>query len=347
MSSNSYAYTYAPAKRYAIDLTLSENPLGCSLKVKKAIKRASEDIHKYPYEGHKLVHLLAKHHGIKEENIMLGAGANQLLEDVLKVYALGKNIVVPAASFPESVACVATLGGHVKKIPLNEDLTIDCAKLLSAVQEDTALIHVCNPNSPTGIWTNVDDLWQAANQSPVPLLISEAGIDFIGKSILGKGIHKNVIVVRSFSKAYGLAGLRIGYVVAHASMIARLKQNLGSYRASSLSIAAAIAALKDQDHLKKSITYILREKAWLMGQMQKLGFEVVNSEGQNFIARVPKSFKTAQDFCAKAAEYGIGVIDCSLYEGLEKHIRITPQKHIINQEYILTLNTLLENQDEK
>lgn len=335
-------HTYAPKRRTAIDLSISENPLGCSPSAKQAIAHAASSVHLYPYGGDELVHLLAEHHEILPSNILLGAGANQILADVLKALALGKGIVLPTANFPEPIARVTSLGGYAESVPLHADLSINLEGLLTAVKSDTALIHLCNPNNPTGIWTELLALRKLANQSPVPLLISEAGADFIGQTVANGPLHRNIIVVRSFSKAYGLAGLRIGYLIASEETIALIKSHLGSYRTNSIGIAAAIAALKDQAFLQQSVEYILTEKAWLMREMSALGFQVVPSQGQNFIAKVPAQFATADIFCAKAQEHGVSVISCSLYEGLENYIRLTPQKREVNEKYIKILNKIME-----
>jgi histidinol-phosphate aminotransferase len=337
---NSYSHTYATSKRATIDLSLSGNPLGASPKTTEAIVDATRKLHIYPDEEKTLITLIARHHHIAEESILLGAGANQLLEDFLKVFALRKNIVVPSATFPESIACMATLQGSVKKVPLKDNFSMNLNGLLKACTADTALIHLCNPNNPTGLWTESNQLLQLAEQSPVPLLISEAGADFVGQSMIGQSCHSKIIVVRSFSKAYGLAGLRIGYSVASPKIIAVMKSNLRSYGVSSLAIAAAIVAMQDQDHLRKSVAYILQEKAWLMREMDTLDFITIPSQGQTFIAQIPKKFGSANQFCAIAKEYDMAVVNCSLYPGLDQYIRISPQNHKTNKKFISILKKM-------
>lgn len=337
---NSYSHTYAVTQRAIIDLSLAENSLGPSPNATKAIINAAGKSHIYPHDEEILIALIAKHYNIAEDMILLGAGANQLLEDYLKVFALNKNIVVPSATFPESVACMSTLNGSVKTVSLCCDLSLNLKAMLKACTSDTGCIHLCNPNNPTGIWTECDQLWELADLSPVPLLISEAGADFVRKTIINRSLHPNIIVVRSFSKAYGLAGLRIGYSVASPEVIATMKSNVRSYRTSSLAIAAAIAAIQDQEHLQQSIAYILQEKAWLMRKMSALGFKIVPSQGQTFIAQVPNQFDSADHFCAVAKEYGMAVVNCSLYPGLDQYIRISPQQHVINKKFILILKKM-------
>lgn len=337
---NSYSHTYAKHQRAAVDLSLSENPLGPSPKAIKSIVKTAETLNLYPNQEKTLITLLAQHHDIPEDMILLGAGANQLLEDYLKVFALNKCIVVPSATFPESVACMATLNGSVKIVPLQGDFSLDLHALRKTCTSHTAFIHLCNPNNPTGIWTACGLLEELAKVSPVPLLISEASADFVGQTLINRSLHPNIIVVRSFSKAYGLAGLRIGYSIASPEKIAHIKSNLRSYRVSSLAISAAIAALQDQEHLKKSIAYILQEKTWLMQEMQALDFKIIPSQGQTFIAQVPKEFGNAHHFCHIAKQYDMAVVNCSLYAGLDQYIRVSPQKHIINKKFILILKKI-------
>ena len=340
---SSYSHTYSISERSTIDFTLSENPLGPSPKVIRAIKVAAQQSHLYPEAEKQLVTAIAEHHKVSEDMILVGAGANQLLEDYLKVIGLGKNIVAPTATFPESIACVATLQGSVTHVPLHSTLELNTEGLLNACRIDTALIHLCNPNNPTGIWTSLSEVLSLAERSPVPVLISEAGADFVGETLIHPQLHPNLIIVRSFSKAYGLAGLRVGYSVASPKIITKMKGHLRSYRVSSLALIAAIAALKDQDHLKKSIAYVLREKVWLMGEMDDLGFHIPHSNGQNFVARVPTKFTDANDFCAIAKRHGVAVVNCSLYPGLDQYIRVSPQKHVINKNLIKILNKIMEN----
>lgn len=342
---NQSPQTYAPKQRAAIDLSLSENPLGASPKVAEAIIKAAEGVHLYPCNEEALVALIAKHHRISHETILLGAGANELLEDYLKVFALRKSIAVPAASFPESVSVMRILQGTMDEVSLNPDRTLNLHALLQRVHACTAFIHLCNPNNPTGIWTEPSLLLRLADQSPVPLLISEAGADFVGQTILDQPLHPNLIIVRSFSKAYGLAGLRIGYSVASPAIISFMKKNLRSYRMDSLAIAAAAAALQDQDHLRNSIVYMRQEKSWLMREMSILDFKVIPSDGQCFIAQVPEKFGTAEQFCKIAKQHGLAVVNCSLYEGLEQFIRISPQKRETNEKFILILK-IMEKKNE-
>jgi len=337
-----YEHTYACTNRSVIDLTLSENPLGPSPKAIVAITKALSGINNYP-SGEELIKALAAHHNISGTNIIVGAGANQLLEDILKIYALNQGIIVPSVTFPESVACITTLGGYAKTVPLKADFTLDLKALFTALEPDIALIHICNPNNPTGIWHNSRELISLADNLTVPLLISEVSADFIGDSILNHAIHENIIVVRSFSKAYGLAGLRVGYIVASEERINYMKRRLGSYRANSLGIAGAIAALRDSEHLNSSVNYLLQEKLYLMDSLKALGFEVITSQGQTFIAKVPKYFSNATTFCQTIAKHNMAVVNCSLYEGLEQYIRIAPQKHHINKQFILTLTKIIRD----
>ena len=116
-----------------------------------------------------------------------------------------------------------------------------------------------------------------------------------------------------------------------------MKRRLGSYRTNSLGIVGAIAALQDSKYLNSSVNYLLQEKLYLMDLLKALGFEVIPSQSQTFIAKVPKYFSNATTFCQTIAKYNIAVVNCSLYERLEQYIRIAPQKHHINKQFIVPL----------
>ncbi|MBU2546364.1 MAG: histidinol-phosphate aminotransferase family protein [Gammaproteobacteria bacterium] len=336
-----YTHTYAQSERCVIDLTLSENPLGCSETVKPAIQKGLNDLHRYPHHEEPLIQALAKHHGVSPRQILIGAGANQLLEDVFRILACQKGVLTSIAVFPEPLAYIETLGGYSVTIPLKEGFHVDIDTLLKEITAEIGLIYLCNPNNPTGITTPTKEILSLTKQTQLPVVVSEAGMDFVGRSLIHKNMPSNLLVIRSFSKAYGLAGLRIGYVVAHAEMIARLKRSLSAFRVNALALKAAIAVLQDQEHLRFSIQYLLKQKQILMDEMQKFGFEVVPSEGQTFIAQVPQHFKNATDFCEKAKKHGVSVVDCSLYAGLERYIRIAPQLQEVNQRFLSILKTIV------
>lgn len=333
--------TYAIKNREQIDLTLSENPLGPSPKVKEAIISAIDTVSYYVNNEEMLINLIAAHHSISVDTILLGAGANGLLQDFLNAFALNKNIIAPIATFPESVAQMSTIGGSVEFVPLMPDMGLDLQALLNRINSNTGLIHFCNPNNPTGIWTNTDQILSLADRSPVPLLISEVGSEFIGDSVIGS-LHPNIIIIRSFSKVYGLAGLRVGYSIAQKELTDRVRSQLISYRVSGMAIDAAIAAMLDEGHVQKSIEYILREKEILMSSMQALGFDITPSNGQTFIAKVPSKFKDADTFCDIIKKYGVAVVNCSIYDGLEQYIRISPQSKETNYKYLEILKLLGE-----
>lgn len=336
-----YEHTYAHIKHAVIDLTLSSNPCRASPHVAAAIKNYAENVHDYP-DSAQLTAAIAEHHNVSVDNVLVGSGANQIIEDILKIYALNCGIITSSATFPEPIACITTLGGYAKSIPLLGDYNVDLNGLLNGVDNNVSMIYLCNPNNPTGLWLDPKKIIAMADSSSVPILLSEVGADFIGDSVINHKIHRNIIVVRSFSKAYGLAGMRIGYIVAEAKNIAYIKRRLGSYRTSSIAMQAALAALHDQEHLRASINYILNEKSYLMSEMYKLGFEAIPSQGQTFIAKVPPCFIDANGFCEYIAAHGVAVVNCSLYEGLERYIRISPQKHHINEQFILIITEIIK-----
>lgn len=338
----SYLNTYGIKEKNAIDMTLSENPLGCSRKVHFALKKYLNKLHQYPGDLElQLRQKLASKFDIPEEMVHVGDAANGLLEDVIKIFGQGKNIVCPMASFPEPIYAVSSFGGTCTLIPLDTNFSINLDALANNIKENTALIYLCNPNNPTGIYINSEKILDFAAKIKCKLLVSEASVEFVqGKTLINKEIPKNLIIVRSFSKAYGLAGLRSGYLIAAPEIIYELKCNTRSYKLSGAAAVASMAALEDDKFLQKSLTYIEKEKTYLINEMLRLGFVVLPSDAQNFIAKLPEKFINATEFTNAAKLRGIAVVDCTRY-GLERYIRVSPQQHKINKKYINALNQII------
>ncbi|MEN9653955.1 MAG: hypothetical protein RL235_67, partial [Chlamydiota bacterium] len=268
-----------------------------------------------------------------------------LLESFLKLYLIEKKrVVIPTGNFPESVSAVHSLGGVVDGILLEANTqAIDLDAMLQACcPTTTACVHLCNPNNPTGLWINLEQLLEFTTQvAPIPVCVSEANADFIGQTLISSSMPSNLVVVRSFSKAHGLAGLRVGYAVAAPEVIRRFKENTRNFRVSTLSQVAALAALDDVEHLRESVSYMLREKQRLMESMADFGFGVVASEGHTFIAKVPPCWGSADSLCSKLAQEKVAVVNCSIYPGLSEYIRIAPQSVETNDQFIAVMKGLV------
>jgi len=206
-----------------------------------------------------LIEAIAEKHGLNNDNVLVGAGSTQIIDAVVQLAALQKGSFILARPTFSRLAGAAEKAGLQKiEVSLNANKQHDLAAMLHAVRQDTRLIYICNPNNPTGTICEHGALTafikEASKHSLV--MVDEAYIDYTNEQSVSGLVadNKSLIVVKTFSKIYGLAGARIGYALAHANTIERLQElqcgaNIGI---STASLAGAMAALKDDDHVKKT-----------------------------------------------------------------------------------------------
>jgi histidinol-phosphate aminotransferase len=336
---------YSPPKRYEIDLSISENPLGCSTAVKEAVIKQFEVVNRYPdKKGVALSRAIADKNNISQENIILGVGANGIIQDFVKAFIKpGDNIVMPDLSFPEPAFGASALGGYAKHVSVTKDFRIDFEGMLSAVDNKTRLIFLCNPNNPTGLYEEPETIINFASRVKCPVIISEANIEYAGKSLLDyNDLPDNLVIVRSFSKIYGLAGFRIGYAICSTEYIKLINLYRSPFEVNALAQVAAVAALRDQIHVSCSVKYILKQNELLKNELKLLGFEIVPSNCSYFMAKIPKVFLSSTDFINRLREVNCNVVDCAIFPSLnQKYVRIAPQLENENRQFIAILKTLL------
>lgn len=236
-----------------------------------------------------MVSELAKRNSVKEENILLGAGSTEILDLVAKFVALEKgNYVIADPSYDYWTVVLDNLGLTKNKIPLTTDKKINLQAMLKAVNQETKLVYICNPNNPTTTICEREALVEFVKNIPknTIILIDEAYLEFTKQKSLSNMIneHKNIIVAKTFSKIYGLAGARIGYAIANTELINNLDklQSNTNNSVSVLSKLAAIASLKDEKFV--SNCFLLNENArkYTISELKKLNCECISSN-TNFI----------------------------------------------------------------
>ncbi|MCB0667026.1 MAG: histidinol-phosphate aminotransferase family protein [Saprospiraceae bacterium] len=243
-------------------LLANENPYGPSPKARLAMMEYTRMGNRYGHtQAEELIAKLAKLEGVSENCILLGPGSSDLLEKTATVmFHKGGNVVMADPSYMSLVKTAQYFGAEMKGIPLTEDYAHDLVKMKSAIDDKTRLVYICNPNNPTGSVTSSEKLYQFCETTAeqVPVFVDEAYLEFIENgrkdsmvNLVAKG--KNVIVSRTFSKIHGMAGLRVGYIVALPAVIEEIaalsRSNMGMNIAS---LQAAMASLDDEDFLKMS-----------------------------------------------------------------------------------------------
>lgn len=328
------------------DLSLSENPLGCSPKVFSVLKKSLSDIHKYPDPASsRLKNALSDKFAIAQDSIVVTNGSEALIDLIPRAFLNpGDEVILPVVNFPLIERMVILNRGRAVFSKMTSSFDIDIADIKKKVTKKTKIVFLCNPNNPTGkVLPRRQILALAKAISPILLVVDEANIEFGGDSVV-KAVKRqqNIFVIKTFSKGFGLAGLRIGIGFGPKELIAAMDAIRQPFGLHALAEHAAIAALNDVDFIEKTRKHMNREREFLTKQLRKRGFEVVDSQANNLLVRVDKLFGTSTRFCELLSQKGVSVVNCNSFRGLgEKFIRVSPRKRFVNREFLRVVDTLL------
>lgn len=315
-------------------LASNENPLGPSRKALAALKTAVKTVNIYPDGGsHCLRNRLAQKFAVAPMEIVLGNGANELIELAIRTFVTQEDEgIFCQHAFPMfKISCMAH-GVPFREIPCG--LRFDLDLLQSSISERTRLIYLPNPNNPTGTHVSTDELkgFLAALPARVMLLIDEAYFEFADAADYPDSLQiwkkeqnrQRMIVLRTFSKAYGLAGLRIGYGFASAENVDLIDRVRMPFNISSLAQQAALAAIDDQEHVSRTRSLCLRERKRFMREFSKLGLEPVPSQGNFLLINTRKAApdRTAIAVYEELLKRGVIVRPMAAW-GLESCLRVS------------------------
>lgn len=332
----------------SIKLASNENPLGPSPKAVEAIGGALAQLHRYPDgSGYYLRKRLSEKFALPFEGIVLGNGSNEIIELAIRAFLLdGDEVIMPAPSFLVYKLAVQTMGGKTVAIPL-KNFTIDLEKTAEAVTPRTKMIFVNNPNNPTGTVVGKEDFEAFLSKIPpqVVVVLDEAYIEFardpdtpLGFDYINrKGPH--VIVLRTFSKAYGLAGLRIGYGVMNPSVADYLNRVRQPFNTGTLAQVAALAALEDEDFLRRTQSVVWGGLDYLYRELARLGLKALPTQTNFFLIEMPCDAKRV--FEAMLCR-GVIVRAMNAY-GMDCTIRINAGLPAENERFIQALGETLAN----
>ncbi|OHU99786.1 histidinol-phosphate transaminase [Mycobacterium talmoniae] len=301
------AYVEGKTVPGAIKLASNETVFGPLPSVRAAIERATDTINRYPDNGYaELRSELARHTGFAPEHIAVGCGSVSLCQQLIQITAaVGDEVLFGWRSFEIYPLQVRVAGAIPIQVPLR-DHTFDLDAMLAAITDRTRLIFVCNPNNPTS--TVVDPAALARFVAAVPphilIAIDEAYVEYIRDGLNPDSFglvraHSNVVVLRTFSKAYGLAGLRVGYAVGDPEVITALGKVYVPFTATSISQAAAIACLRAADELLARTDAVVAERVRVSAALRDAGFTFPPSQA-NFVW-LPLAERT-RDFVEQAAD---------------------------------------------
>ncbi len=268
-------------------LNANENPYGPSPMAVEAIKKYAAKGNRYAWkELYQLMDKIALKEGVKQENIMMGPGSSDLLEKTAIVFFQnGGNIVSADPAYMSLIKVAEATGATWKPVPLKKDWSHDLAGMEAAIDSETKLVYICNPNNPTASMTDHTELLDFCSRvsEKVPIFIDEAYMGFLEDgdkksmvSLVNEG--KNVMIARTFSKIQGMAGIRVGYVVAQPTTLDIIQKiTRGGMGISLPSVHAAMASMDDVDFQNKSRTLNKECREYVYASLERMGFEYVPS----------------------------------------------------------------------
>lgn len=344
---------YEAAKRYGfdrdriVDFSSNGNPLGPSPAAKRAAQKALSLIDRYPDpETTSLRTAIARYFGIKPEHVVCGNGSAGLIHLVPRVFRPNK-ILVPVPTFTEYAAAGESAGCEVVSLPLKErdGFRIDPIEMAFALK-GAGMAFLCNPNDPTGELipkTVMLEIAQYALQEGVKLVVDESFMDFTeSESVVKEAVQSsNLVCIRSFSPFFGMPGLRIGYAVSNESTIAAIRAGQEPWSASIPAEHAAIAALNDWRHSKKTRKMIEKERNRLLSELRVLPDVETFPCTANFILVKLTSYD-ARMLTDKLGKQGMLLRDCSSFPGLGNgYIRISVRRKRENIRLVRAMRALL------
>ncbi len=330
----------------SIKLASNENPLGPSPKALEAIGRALNGLHRYPDgSGYYLRHRLAEKFDLPFQGIVLGNGSNEIIELVIRTFLLAdEEIVLPDPSFLVYELTAQTVGGRTVTIPL-KDFVTDLDAMLAAVTSRTKIIIINNPNNPTGTIIRRREFEAFLDRLPedVIVVVDEAYIEFVRDPETAVGFDHlarktpHLVVLRTFSKAYGLAGLRIGYGVMKPELADYLNRVRQPFNTGTLAQAAALAALDDEEFLRKTRKTIWDGLQYLAARCRDLNLRCIPSEANFLLIEVDRD---AKEIYRAMLRQGVIIRAMNAY-GLNRFIRVNAGTREENRRFIEALERVL------
>jgi histidinol-phosphate aminotransferase len=340
---------YPKAALYGADsawtlLSSNENPYPPSPKVIEGIVDAVLDINRYPESESELKSLLAGKYGLKPQNFVIGNGSNEIIEASLRAMRFGgrTDVVTSEPSFAFYPIASRIYGFEPISVPL-DSLTVNLDQVHEGLTDRTRVVFLCNPNNPTGTIFDDDSLLRFLKSLPPEILVvvDEAYAEFTDNLKFPKSLRYvndfPLLILRTFSKAYCLAGLRIGYGIGEESLISFIERTKQPFSVNMLALIAAKAALVDESHLNMVLENNRKGKAFLYDSLQALNLDLVPTEANFILAKIGPD---AEVVTKRLFEKKIVIRWLGGY-GLKEYVRVTVGTMNENKRFIEALKRLV------
>ena len=332
-----------------IKLASNENPLGVSPKALAAMKAALSTLHHYPDSaGYEFRSALAERFDVDRSQIAIGNGADDLILELSMAFLEdGDEVVVSQSSFPMYDIYANAMRARLVKTPLTAELGIDLDAMAGAITDRTKLVYVCNPNNPTGMIVSADEVDAFIQRVPEKVLIvlDEAYYEMVDSdsypdslTYVREGL-RNVFVLRTFSKVYGLAGIRIGYGFTHPDIVSTLLKIKPPFNVNRLAQTAGIAALQDSDFVTRSVYTNKTGRQVLYRELDRLGLSYAESHTNFILIRIGPNASNVQQELLKL---GVIVRPCEGYD-LPDYLRVSIGTMDQNERFIKSLSEILSS----
>lgn len=307
-----------------VKLASNENPLGCSPKVKEKIKNSLDDLAIYP-DGAclELKNTISNKFNIPENMIAISSGSDEIIDLISKIFIAPEDeIIMASVTFIRYQDTANLFGGKPIIVPL-KNWTHDLDGMYNAITDKTKIIWICNPNNPTGTMIREKEFEEFLEKIPKNILVvyDEAYAEYVESKNYPKESQKlinkynNLMILKTFSKAYGLAAFRVGFSFASPEIISFINRARGPFNVNSLAQIAAIEALNDENFLKKVYDNNIEGKYYIYKEFEKLGIDYVKSETNHIFFKVDKS---AKDVFIELQKKGVIIRPI-----LENHLRVS------------------------
>ncbi|MCC2684702.1 MAG: histidinol-phosphate transaminase [Paenibacillaceae bacterium] len=351
--------TYSPGKpiweverefglQRVIKLASNENPLGPSSMAIAAIRDTLADLHRYPdAQAVRLREALAAHHRLDPAQLIVGNGADELITLISETFLQPEDeVLVPSPSFGEYEFGGKLMDAKVIRVPLTDSFEYDLTRFLDAITARTKIVYLCSPNNPTGTYIPRQPLLDFLNKLPdrVLTVLDGAYAHYADAADFADGIaqialetNSPLLALRTFSKIYGLAGLRIGYGIASGDLIEQILRGKEPFNVNSLAQAAAVAALADKRHVNDSLEVNRQGRAQLSQAFDRLGISYTKTMANFILAHFGPG---APEIYEKLLQSGIIVRKGTTW-GVPEHMRITIGTKEDNEALIAHLELLV------
>jgi histidinol-phosphate aminotransferase len=331
-----------------VKMNLNENFAMPSEAVEKLLLDACRciDVRAYPPpRGSLAIKAISDFLGLSESEVSVANGADEIMDLLMKVFVRrGSKVMVVEPTFPMYTFFVELYGGSKVTVMLKKDFSLNVEAILKKTDKETRLLFVCSPNNPTGNQFRESDIKRLLEEFKGIVVVDEAYVDFASGSVINWiRDYDNLAVLRSFSKAFGLAGLRLGYLASSKPVVKYVQRVVGPFNVNSVTQQAIVLALQNWSYFKEKIDLVVNEREWLMKNLQQIdGVKPYPSDSNFILFKVTKDKLSSAALTERMENRNVLVKDRGHLFLLDNCIRVTVGTRNMNETFVSALKASLE-----